>query len=236
MEKQRILIVDDEDVIREVVRRTLSRLGHTVDTAGNAESALELFGDGGYDLIYTDIMMPGMSGIDLLKEIKSRDPDVEVIIMTGYAALETAIEAIREGAFDYLHKPFEDLEEITRRTQQALERQRLVRENRKLVKRLEQLNAGLKRLVVERTREINEAHEKLKNAHEDLRATYGKIDERMKGVSDELKRQLKTILTRALSMKEADMKPEERREGADAICEGLKGLHELLNRLTQARD
>lgn len=103
---KKIIIVEDEDTLCESLKRVFIRNGYDVDISGSAESAIELLKTKTYDVIITDIVLPGISGIDLLKEYKKQKPEQIVIIMTAYANLETAIEALRAGAYDYLTKPF----------------------------------------------------------------------------------------------------------------------------------
>jgi DNA-binding NtrC family response regulator len=104
---ERILAVDDEETLRRLIQRILTAAGFEVDTAASAEEALERFASGDYGIVLTDLSMAGLGGSYLLEEIKRRSPSTDVIIMTGYPALETAIPALRNGAYDYLIKPFE---------------------------------------------------------------------------------------------------------------------------------
>ena len=101
----RVLIVDDEKSIRTTLKVFLEREGHTVDTAENATVALELFDQCHYDLVFTDIIMPKVSGVELLDSIKARAADIPVIIMTGEPTVDTAVKAVQAGAFDYVSKP-----------------------------------------------------------------------------------------------------------------------------------
>ncbi len=140
---ERLLIVEDEETLCESLRRVLSREGYAVDTAGSAESALEIFQDGSYDLIITDIILPGITGIELLKKIKERRPEQIVIITTAYASLETAVEALRTGAYDYVVKPVMH-EEIRQIVKNALTQLALQAENKQLRKEIEALRGMLK--------------------------------------------------------------------------------------------
>jgi len=100
-----ILVVDDEGAIRYSVSKTLQRVGYHVHEAPSGEEALEMMTQQDYDVILTDIRMPGITGVDLLRRIKEISQDAIVILMTGYASLETAVESLRLGAHDYLIKP-----------------------------------------------------------------------------------------------------------------------------------
>jgi DNA-binding response OmpR family regulator len=104
-EAAHILVVDDEGAIRYSVSKTLQRVGYTVHEAASGEEALEMMKKQDYDVVLTDIRMPGLTGVELLKRIKETAPDAIVILMTGYASLGTAVESLRLGAHDYLIKP-----------------------------------------------------------------------------------------------------------------------------------
>ena len=102
----RILVVDDEDRVRQACRRLFSEEGCHVKTADNGSDCLEMIAEHHYDIILLDLMMPGMSGLDVLTRVKSLHPDTVVIVITGYATLEHAVKAMKKGAFDFLSKPF----------------------------------------------------------------------------------------------------------------------------------
>lgn len=109
MEKHSILFVDDEEVIRKNIGYDLKKIGYDVALAESGEEALKLLtertAETQFDLVITDLMMEGMSGIDLLKETKKTNPEIMVIILTGYGSLDTAIDSIREEVDDYILKP-----------------------------------------------------------------------------------------------------------------------------------
>ena len=107
MNTPKILIVDDELILRESLADWLKRDGYHTDTAQSGEEALDKIIDTRYDILFVDIKMGGMSGLEVLKKVKSDDPDVAVVIITAYGAIATAIEAMKNGAFDYLQKPFD---------------------------------------------------------------------------------------------------------------------------------
>ncbi len=104
-EKVKFLIVDDEPVIRQAFARILSGDHCVVETASNGEEALGKMREQPFDVVLLDLRMPGMDGMTVLREIKRNWPDSEVIVVTGYAALDTAKASVLEGAFDYLPKP-----------------------------------------------------------------------------------------------------------------------------------
>ncbi|MEZ4745310.1 MAG: sigma-54 dependent transcriptional regulator [Calditrichia bacterium] len=126
-----ILIVDDEQNIRESLMKVLSRENYAVLPAASAKDAISLLGKHAVDLVISDIMMPEMDGLSLLKRIKQSFGDVEVLLITGHATVEMAVEAMREGAHDFIAKPFKRAD-ILARVQRVLEKQGLVRENRQL--------------------------------------------------------------------------------------------------------
>jgi len=98
----RILVVDDDDSLRRVLEVQLQQMGYRVNTAKNGEAALAQLRDSPHDLILTDLRMPGVSGLDLLKNIRAAHPETVVIMLTAYGSVDTAVEAMRAGAYDYL--------------------------------------------------------------------------------------------------------------------------------------
>ncbi len=103
---KKILIVDDEDEMRMALETTLKRDGYQVITAENGRQGLDRFEGGGFDLVITDVKMPKMNGLDLLREVKDRSPKTAVVMMTAYGDIDNAVQTMKEGAFDYLLKPF----------------------------------------------------------------------------------------------------------------------------------
>lgn len=132
---ERILVVDDEKENRELLWEALTTEGYTVETAEDGLKALDLLKRESFHVVLSDLMMPKMDGVELLKEIKKIDPFIVGIILTGYASIETAVEAIKIGAYHYITKPFR-LSEIKLIIKQALEFQRLNHENILLRKQL----------------------------------------------------------------------------------------------------
>ena len=147
MNSPRILVVDDEETILYVICRVLESHGYQVLAAGTAEKGRALLETGPIDVALLDLVLPGQSGLELLQAIKQHHPDTEVIMMTSHASIDTAVLAMREGAYDYLHKPFEDIDEVWTCVSRALDRGRLARLNRELVARQEQANRELSVLV-----------------------------------------------------------------------------------------
>src|SRR3954470_13056184 len=127
----RILVVDDQDMMRDSLAGTLAREHHEVVSASDGAAAVSRLGAGRFDLLITDLKMPRMTGIELLQEAKRLRPEMPVIMMTAHASVPTAVEAMKQGAYDYIQKPF-DGEAIKALVERALEHGRLVRENQAL--------------------------------------------------------------------------------------------------------
>jgi len=118
---ERILIVEDEDTLCESLQRVFRREGYEVDIADSAETAFRLLENNAFDLILTDVILPGISGIELIARYKEQNPNQKVIIMTAYASLQTAVEALRVGACDFIVKPIMH-DELKRMVKKALGR------------------------------------------------------------------------------------------------------------------
>ncbi|PYR35687.1 MAG: hypothetical protein DMF89_07870 [Acidobacteria bacterium] len=129
--KGTILVVDDEEIMREILETLLTREGYEVRLAASGQEGLDLARALPFDAAIVDIMMPGLNGIEALEELKRIDEDLSVIIITAYGSIESAISAMKSGAFDYITKPFKN-EEVLVVVSNALERRRLVHENRNL--------------------------------------------------------------------------------------------------------
>ena len=122
--KGRILVVDDEKSMREILHIFLKNEGYSVTLADNGESAVEAVKRDIFDLIITDMNMPGVSGMDLLKSVKKIAPDTIVVVITAFGTTESAVEAMKQGAYDYIQKPFQ-MDDIRLVVKNALEKQRL---------------------------------------------------------------------------------------------------------------
>ena len=122
MSKGKVLIVDDDLACRKACARTLSAGGFETAEAEDGESALELLKDSSYNVVVTDIMMPGISGLDVLRHVKKNTPECDVIIITAYPTLKTSVEALRVGATDYIAKPI-DIEELNSKVEQCMKEQ-----------------------------------------------------------------------------------------------------------------
>jgi CheY-like chemotaxis protein len=102
----RILAVDDEEVILDSFRKVLVLAGYSIDTVERGSEALGLIRKNDYDFVFTDLKMPEMDGVELTKAVKHMRPDIDVVVITGYASIETAVETVKHGAMDYVEKPF----------------------------------------------------------------------------------------------------------------------------------
>jgi len=131
-----ILIVDDDTNLLSVLK-TLFAESHEVTTCSDGSEAVEICKRRHFDVVLSDIIMPGASGLEVLKQARKSDPNTIVILITGFASLETAIDAIREGAYDYITKPFK-LEQLKNVVKNALERVQLSRENQRLLRELQE--------------------------------------------------------------------------------------------------
>jgi two-component system alkaline phosphatase synthesis response regulator PhoP len=140
-----ILVVDDEGAIRYSISKTLQRVGYQVSAASSGEEALTMLESQEFDVVLTDIRMPGLTGVELLAKIKEKAPDSIVILMTAYASLGTAVESLRLGAHDYLIKPVSS-QDIRQSVARGLERAQNMRRRRML---LEAIKNNIKELTDE---------------------------------------------------------------------------------------
>ncbi|MEM7350893.1 MAG: HD domain-containing phosphohydrolase [Acidobacteriota bacterium] len=147
-----VLVVDDESTVRELIKTQLSYLGYSVHVTGDATEAIDTASsDHRPALVLLDIEMPGTSGLKLLRQIKTIDADIQVVMVSGLQDLATVRQCVRAGAYDYLAKPFE-LEDLHNTIERAFERRRLVQQNR-------DYQSDLERMVEERTEEVRHARD-----------------------------------------------------------------------------
>ena len=130
-----ILIAEDDDSFREMIQDFLKTPQRIIFSFKNGQEAIQALRKGKFDLVISDLMMPGADGMEVLREAKERNPDSVVILVTGYASLDSALRAIRGGAYDYIRKPFK-LDELEIVVKNACEKILLVRENKGLLRRL----------------------------------------------------------------------------------------------------
>jgi putative nucleotidyltransferase with HDIG domain len=163
-EPSRILIVDDELSVRELLADGLEAYGYTTRMAAEADEAFRILQEEQPHLVLSDIDMPGQTGLELLDRIKKVNPDIEVVMVTGVVDTDVAIGSIRQGATDYVTKPF-NLEEVRIVVERTLEKRRLVLENRTYQQELESK-------VEERTRELLEKKQEVEKLYGELQESY----------------------------------------------------------------
>ncbi len=184
----RVLVVEDDETVAEVLREVLQEQPYELRFAVSAEDATEKIREAQPDLILTDISLPGRSGLDVMREARAIDPEVAVILMTGYASVQTAIDALRQGADDYVTKPFDDIADLPVMVEKRLRNRRLKAENRALVERLR--------------RHEQELREKVRLATSQMDALYRVAMEI--GADLELQPRLSRIATTAAQFSRAD--------------------------------
>jgi two-component system response regulator PilR (NtrC family) len=126
MRKKNVLIVDDDPDVLEMLKQLLEKLEYTPFVASNGEQGIEIIDKHKIDVVVSDLVMPEMNGMELLKRVKSRKGDIPFVMITGYPTIETAVEAIKKGAYDYLTKPFQ-VEDVEIKINRALEKRGLNR-------------------------------------------------------------------------------------------------------------
>ncbi len=127
----RILLIEDDKLTRITLRDALAKVGHQVATSADGREGLDAFAGGSFEIVVTDLRLPGVDGLEILEGVKAADPGVAVILITGYATVETAVMALKKGAFDYLTKPFTP-DELIHRIAQLKNLREIQRENREL--------------------------------------------------------------------------------------------------------
>ena len=187
--EDRILIVDDEPTICSLIDRRLTREGYSCVTANNGKEALDLFLKKPFSLVLSDIRMPEMDGIELLKTIRALSPKMMMVMVTGYPEINMAVEALRLGAYDFILKPA-DLELVVHSVKRALEKKKLVEE-------VEAYQKNLERLVEERTAKLRQAYDFLKKGHLDsvkvLAEAIDAKDPYIRGHSDRVRKMSLTL-------------------------------------------
>lgn len=163
-----ILLVDDEGTVRSTLREALTKNGYTVEEADSGEAALAMVGKKHYPVILTDLKMPGISGLELLGSIREKDPSSLCVVITGFATMEAAIDALKKGAYDFIKKPFQTLE-----LQVVLDR---ALEHARLLKKVENYQADLESRVMTRTWELHAFHEEVLRLNALLLAAQNEIE------------------------------------------------------------
>ena len=155
MNPPRVLVADDDEGLLALMVRRLIRMGLSPDAATDGQQASALMAANAYDLVVTDINMPGKSGLELLQEAKERDPHLQVVIVTGGATMDIAIQALNHGAFGFLTKPFEHMSVLDNAATRALEFRRLTLDNLRMAAVQKQRGDLLQDEVAERLKQVN---------------------------------------------------------------------------------
>lgn len=172
----RILVVEDEPGVLVTIQAILQMEGYEVQGVANGRDALNMVRTQAFDLILTDLRLGNDDGLDVLAELRRLAPDTVAIVLTGYASLESAIEAMRQGAYDYLAKPT-DVEELKLTVARALERQRLQRELAARVRELESANQTIQHFNSDLRRQVAEATEALQQKIDELAQAKAALEE-----------------------------------------------------------
>ncbi len=240
----KILVVDDEKSIRLTLGAFLRDEGYEVETAEDADRARALLAEGAYDVVVTDIVLPGVSGVELLKSIHVTAPDVLVIMMTGEPTVETAAEAVRAGASDYLTKPV-GKNGILRSVAAAVRIRQIVDEKRRLQEANRQYQENLEKLVAERTQALQDTNRQLEAALVEVRRSQEEIvkQERLSalgqmvsGIAHDFNNALMPIVGLSsyfLSNPEAFNNPEQLRADIEAIESSALAAAEVVRRLRE---
>lgn len=163
-----ILLVDDEGTVRSTLREALAKNGYAVEEADSGESALAMVAKKHYPVILTDLKMPGISGLELLSSIREKDPSSLCVIITGFATMDAVIDALKNGAYDFVKKPFQTIE-----LQVVLDR---ALDHARLMKKVENYQADLESRVMTRTWELHAFHEEVLRLNALLLAAQNEID------------------------------------------------------------
>ncbi len=204
-EAEKFLIVDDEPSIRNILAKVVSDLGFLSDTAHNGKEALRRLGETEYQMVLSDITMPVLDGLNLLKHVTAHYPGVAMIMITGVADLNSAVNALSTGAYDYVTKPFNAIE-LQNKIQKALERRRLVLENK-------QYQLHLERRVQEQTAELRDALGRTNTAYaHTLEALINALDARERETQRHSKRvsEYTLVIARQLGISSAEFEDLER--------------------------
>ena len=220
-EQPKVLVVDDEESVVVTIKAILQLDGYNVATTTSGKQARKMVRETEYDLVLTDLRLEDGDGLDVLKTVRESYPETVTIMLTGYASLESAIQALRAGAYDYLVKPSE-VEELRATVARGIERRRLGQELRLRAAELAELNASLQKRVDEATAELKERYEQLKELDR-MKSQFLSI------ASHELKTPI-TAMSGFLQVALRRVRRLSQGEGAAApVAEGLRGITEQLD-------
>jgi signal transduction histidine kinase len=220
LEQPKVLVVDDEDSVVVTIKAILELDGYTVATTTSGVQARAMVRDVEYDLVLTDLRLEDGDGLDVLKAVRENYPETVTIMLTGYASLESAIQALRAGAYDYLVKPSE-VEELRATVARGIERRRLGQELRARIAELAELNSSLQRRIDEATADLKERNEQLKELDR-MKSQFLSI------ASHELKTPI-TAMSGFLQVALRRVRRLSEGEAAAPVAEGLRGITEQLD-------
>jgi len=218
-EQPKVLVVDDEESVVVTIKAILQLDGYDVATTTSCKQARVMVRDTEYDLVLTDLRLEDGDGLEVLKAVRESHPETVTIMLTGYASLESAIQALRAGAYDYLVKPSE-VEELRSTVARGLERRRLGQELRLRVAELAELNASLQQRIDEATAELKERYEQLKELDK-MKSQFLSI------ASHELKTPI-TAMSGFLQVALRRVRRLSQGEAAAPVAEGLRAITEQL--------
>ena len=218
-EQPKVLVVDDEESVVVTIKAILQLDGYNVSTTTSGAKARAMVREVEYDLVLTDLRLEDGDGLDVLKAVRESFPETVTIMLTGYASLESAIQALRAGAYDYLVKPSE-VEELRSTVARGIERRRLGQELRLRVAELAELNASLQQRIDEATAELKERYEQLKELDK-MKSQFLSI------ASHELKTPI-TAMSGFLQVALRRVRRLSQGEAPAPVADGLRGITEQL--------
>ncbi len=205
MLKNTVLVVDDEELLRLTVSRDLQEAGYTVEIAEDGREACAKLAENSYDLVLTDLAMEEIDGIRVLKEVKRRDPECGVVLLTGNGNMDSVISALRSGVDDYLLKPY-NREELFFRLARCLEKSRLRRQLKDAEEKLRQSYGELEKKVDKRTRELQTKHQELFDANTTLRVLLAQQEKSKKAIEQNITDNLKESIFPYLDLLKEEMR------------------------------
>ncbi len=207
MTQTKILVVDDEPLLRLTVASDLEDAGYVVETVEDGHRACARLSENSYDLVITDLVMEGIDGMQVLQEVKRRDPTCGVILMTGYGDMDSVIKALRYGADDYLLKPYKP-DELFFRLVRCLEKGQLQRNLREAEKKLHRSHAELEDTVHRRTMELQVKQQELSDVNTALRILLEQQEKSKKEIEQTVSKNLKENILPYLALLKEEIRGE----------------------------